>query len=458
MSIEQDEIGTAGLVETVETSGAAGKNPFADFANQAGVTVVDELEDTPQEPFPIKDRKPWQGVDASDVREAIRGTGIEKIVNALASVTKPPLPIEITLPKALALAGTALSQPYTREWNGVTDEFGNTKQGADLLKLRILTAGGQACNVWAMTVANSGTGKDIGNIPAKLASLRKWLIGSSGSAEGLKDAFVETGSGLLIVSELGPFLNPKRWQHTCSEFLVSAFNQGWFKENLSKRGKGAATRETRFCYPSLISNIQPQVLESFGEGLLNESGFLPRFLIAKVRGVQNWRPVNSEINYRDAEAALAGYEALEGIVKVPEDYMQHIMDEFILNEAVFPSHYVRLVNEYSARFAVMLSPTPLNPSSEDWARATVLVRWFYSMAEEVLLGMKVPMKVKQMEDRLERYLHWIVKRKVVSKTEFSRNFSRNTICMQRDKDLMELVDRGLIYIREEGSKSIIRAA
>lgn len=232
MNGECDTDGTDG------TDGTAGRDPLGGEGAPAGATdpagndgihgtgVEDGQPDAPGG----QRLKPWQEVRSSDVREAIRGTGIERIVNALASVTRPPLPLEITLPKALALAGTALSQPCTRDWNKETDEWGNPKQGAALLRLGIRTAGGQACNVWAMTVADSGTGKDIGGLPARLASRRKWLIGSSGSAEGLKDAFAETGSGLLIVSELGPFLNPKRWQHSCTEFLVSAFNQGWFAQ------------------------------------------------------------------------------------------------------------------------------------------------------------------------------------------------------------------------------------
>ncbi len=174
------------------------------------------------------DRPPWEQVTAAHVRDVIRGTLIEPVVEALEAVTTPPLPLEMTLPKALTLIGCALSQPVHtfsqefQEWVDDPIDERPVERGLDLARLVIRTAGGQVCNVWALIAAPSGSGKDIGGVVDRLAAHFRWHIGTNGSAEGLADEYRMNGGGLLSISEFAPWLDRKHWQHSAQSFLIAA--------------------------------------------------------------------------------------------------------------------------------------------------------------------------------------------------------------------------------------------
>ncbi len=89
-----------------------------------------------------------------------------------------------SLPKAVALAGTCLSQPV-EDYRPADKK--DRRFGVDLSRVRINTAGGQACNAYVLIVAPSGVGKDIGNAAERIAEKFGYLVGTSGSAEGLID-------------------------------------------------------------------------------------------------------------------------------------------------------------------------------------------------------------------------------------------------------------------------------
>ena len=79
------------------------------------------------------------------------------------------------------------------------------------------------------------------------------------------------------------------------------------------------------------------------------------------------------------------------------------------------------------------------------------------MAEAVLATIGEGAHVKKMEDRLDRMLSWIKKHpNGVSKRHFSRSFHRGSTADERDKDLRELQDRGLISIAAIGQKTMLR--
>ena len=186
--------------------------------------------------------RPWRSVTADHARQAIEGSMLAGLVDALSEVTSPPLPLELTLPKAVVLAGAALSQQDP----ALAGDAGPIKSiGISRARFRIATAGGQACNVWALVVAPSGTGKDIGNLPETVSALHDLHLGTSGSAEGLADAIAERPAGLLAVSEFSPYLDRKAWQYQAAAFLTHAWNKGQFRVNLSKRNK-AEPREAPY--------------------------------------------------------------------------------------------------------------------------------------------------------------------------------------------------------------------
>lgn len=417
-------------------------------------TVADARDEERDEPKAKP--KPWAGITEEQVLEAIAGTQLEKMVKVLSAVTNPPLPIQLTLPKAIALAGCALSQPIP------FDVKTETRKGLELAKLIINTAGGQLCNVMTCIVAASGCGKDVGNIPTRIAQQHDVALGHAGSAEGMADAYRTNGAGLLTISELGPYLDSKTWQHKATGLLTQVFNQHSAKIVLSKRN--GEPRDIPYCAPNIIANIQPNVLASVGDTLLMDSGFLPRFLFSYMAEIRSWRPTTGAIDFAPLSAAFIVYLNAEGRVEVPEGYLQGVMDEFLSNDAPLSGHYNRLVNEYGPRIAVMLAVSPSNTrniviSDDHWRRTGILLRWFFSMAEQVLVSIGEPEHVRRMEDRLDRMRKWIERHpKGVLKSVFSKRFfERGTTAFDRDRDLNELEVRGRIVQQAQGKGTLLRA-
>ena len=169
------------------------------------------------------------------------------------------------------------------------------------------------------------------------------------------------------------------------------------------------------------------------------------------------------IDRQPLDAAFRTYRRVQAHVSVPEGYLQDVMDEFLQNDAPLPGHFPRLVNEYGPRLAVMLAVDPAKPTevtvTEDhWRRAGVLIRWFFGMAEQVLFTIGEPAHVKRMEDRLDRMLAFIRKTPAgVSKRMFSQQFHRGSTAAERDRDIQELRDRGLVAVLVEGRKTLLRA-
>ncbi len=410
------------------------------------------------EPEPPAAPRPWQTVTDRHAAAAIAGTRLETMVQVLAAVTVPPLPLRITLPKALALAGCALAQPL--EHDRKTEE----RRGLDLARNVISTAGGQLCNIWTCIVGPSGCGKDVGNLPFRIALEHGVAIGHAGSAEGLADAYTTNGAGLMVLSELQPYLDPRSWQHKATGFLTQAWNQCQAKIVLSNRN--GEPRDIRYCAPSLIAAVQPAVLAATGDTLLMDSGFLPRFVFSYLPEIQSWRPNTSPVDLAPLSSSFRAYRQMKaGRIAVPPGYLQEVMDELLDNDAPIPGHYNRLINEIGPRLAVMLAADPNRPhtveiTADHWQRVAVLVRWFYGMAEAVLATIGEGAHVKKMEDRLDRMLAWIKKHpKGVAKRLFShRFFERGTTAAERDKDLAELEARGKIHIQKVGARTLLKAA
>jgi len=298
----------------------------------------------------------------------------------------------------------------------------------------------------------------VGGMLDKLSARMGWSIGSSGSAEGLADAFTEIGNGLLSISEFSPWLDPKHWQAKATGWLTAAFNRGWFKMNLSNRTSG--TRKARYCFPNIAANVQPETLARFASIQNVADGFLPRFLFTTMPRL-NWRPSNKNDPglMERAIDAFKRYQTREGVVSVPAGYLQPIHDMFYELEAPFPAHWRRLVNEYAPRFAVMLSvgydndmlgetiqDTPGTPALTDdhWHKAGLLVQWFYSHAEKALASVAEDERAGRYENILGRFYRYIHKHGPVTLTNISHNCGKGTSAFFRQKILEELISRGLV--------------
>jgi len=430
-----------------------GKNPTAELKallNDKTLVEADTISFTDSDPQTAV-IKPWQTVTNTDVRKAIAGTPLETIVSVLESATDTPLPIELTLPKALALAGCALSQPMQKDINEKNNEHDGqytTESGSDLLRLRIQTAGGQACNIFALQIAGSGQCKDIGGLDTKIAMKKGWFVGDSGSSEGLADAFISNPCGLVRIAEFMPFLDKKSWQYSATAWLTKAFNQGHFHQVFSKRGASKTNeRKAVVCYPSIVANVQPKVISQYLDSIQLDQGFIPRFLITTRTDTEFYRPTNQPIDLQPALDALSIYEGWGGNVELPERYLQDVADEFLTHGAKLGAFTARLINEYGARFAVMLSKDPQRITADELNRAGVLVKWFYNHAERAFETINDSPYERQREDRLDRLKAFIRRHSPTSLSYIAKGFRSDS--KQRREDIAELVERGVIITKEE---------
>jgi len=348
-------------------------------------------------------RKPWRSVTDSDIEEAISGTLLGTMAELYSCVTRPRLPLQAALLKAIVTAGCALTARGDNTQQGILPTNGILNA-----RLRINTAGGQACNVYALLAAHSATGKDIGNLLDIIMGAHDLLLGTSGSAEGIAKALINKPNGLLSISEFMDWLDENKWQNAATSFLTEAFSKGFFIHQFSASRKGGGTIEVNYCYPSIIANIQPEFFSS-GKIKAKElySGFLGRFLLAKMPNDFEGRPANFDCTkiIPELQTIFNTFKTAQGVVEIPEGYSDRILDvfeEYNAPERLRPC-YRRLANEYMARFATMLAISESNlespkVNSEHIEKAEKMVQWFFSQAEDLL------MPVEDMDPRQREYV------------------------------------------------------
>jgi hypothetical protein len=223
--------------------------------------------------------RPWRNITDNDIFDILEGTNLGAMVKIFSSVTRPPLPLAATLSKAIVLAGCALSE---KDNTAPTNFSHFIDEGVALAKLKIDTAGGLAGNCYIMLAAPSTSGKDIGNLLDIAAKKYGWKVASAGSAEGIADTLVKKNNGIITISELQNWLDPRHWQHKATVFLTEVFNKGSFEHAFSVRGRGISSRSTNYCFPSIIAHIQPEVFDIVVNKQDVSSGFLGRFLFCKM--------------------------------------------------------------------------------------------------------------------------------------------------------------------------------
>lgn len=373
--------------------------------------------------------------------------------------------------RLFTLCGAALSQRKSAEDQRRGD--GNLKGiigfGKTLGRLRINTAEGQICNFFSLLAAPSGSGKDIGSLVDIVANYFGWYIGSSGSAEGLADAYIAMPNGILLISELQPFLDERRWQHNATDFLLTAFNKGFFKHNLSMRGKGNAPRVADYCAPNIIAYVQPEVFPKVASISDIQNGLLGRFLFSNMPefccepNVYDHDLLVKEIAHR-----VAIFKRKYGVVQIDKGYANELNRIFQKSApSELSASWHRLTGEYYPRLAVVLSvrrdketqreAVTLTPDC--WQRASVLALWFFAQAERLLLRVNdAPQQAKERE-----MMMWKVFRKIrfldhgfgVSTREISTSGIRNSNARERGEALRELEERGIID-RKDGRYVIVR--
>lgn len=440
---------TEKMIAEKEASMATEKAPvdgiMAGYVEQAEAVKKAKLIESPKKAN--IHASPWHGVTDDDIVAIMKGTAMEPIFHAHLAPTRPSLPVPIALLKTLVLTGCALC--------GEKKHFAPSIipfTGIHRAKVKIMTSGGQAANVYALQVANSSTGKDIGNVTSQIAIRRHYKVASGGSAEGIADALASRPSGLVSISEFMNYIDKKSWQSSAASFLTAAFNEGTYHMALSKRQQGAQERNLVYCFPSIIANVQPGVLEKKATSIDLESGFLGRFIMAQAKP-NGARPVAKDLEDEIAAAckSLERYEYKECVVEVGDGYCQGLYDMFSTNRANFESHWKRLVNEYAPRFAVMFSVDDMDDvyneitlKPDHWDKAEMLVKYLYSHAEEILQGVNNDEQDKRFEWLCRRILSIVRKAPGCNRKHISRYIGKPCRKDEREGAFIELIDRGLL--------------
>lgn len=408
--------------------------------------------------------RPWEEVSNTDIRAVLDDTILGDLVNLFSCATIPPLPLEVAILKAIVSCGCALSE---KRANGSDPGHGNLlyviQRGPALARLRIDTAGGQVCNIYALTVGNSASGKDIGNLLDLAMDHYDWNLGTSGSAEGILDALVNIPNGLLNISEMQNYLDSKHYLSKAASMLTETFSKGYFKVNLSRRNAGPP-RECNYAYPNIYANIQPGVLERYVKQTDISSGFLGRFMMALMPRFFG-RPAifDRDLVLEQIVVCLDHFRRKEGVVTVPELYLDDIAQIFVKeNPRHLEASWRRLVNEYGPRLAIMLSVThdiatqtrEVELTDRCWEGAGKLVLWFFAHAEKLLSNvMDISEHAKNREHMLRRILNTIMKFPRGARwSDISNYASHGTTKAERAEALEEMVDRS--WIRAEGAKII----
>lgn len=402
---------------------------------------------------------PWRAVTDHDVKTVLCGTILFNMVAAFESVTSPTLPLAITLQKSVTLAGVALSQK---------NSLGG--RGADGARLSIETAGGMVANTYSLLVAESGSGKDIGNLLAAIARDRGCLLGDCGTAEGLMDALLEKPNGLVQISEFSAWLNPDTYQGRATPFLTSAFSGGTFSVQLSKRTANSSKRESEYCFPNISASIQPEPFKALVRKADVSTGFLGRFIVFVAPPLRDFpRPTTTGLS-NQRKTLNACYDVLsnkQGRVSVPANYLGDLAQEFLAH-AMSPNlnaSWRRLINEYGPRLALMLSITKEQAktskaeiTSDGWAKAAVLIRWLFKNAESMLSDVEdATPRQKEQEKLIKRLFMAIHARKDgMSHRELSQNFGKYSKATERNGALSELFSRELIKKDPVGKYHSIR--
>jgi len=409
--------------------------------------------------------RPWELVTNSDIREVLEDTILGELVRLYSCATIPPLPLEVALLKAIVSCGCALSE---KRQPGFDSTQGNLRyviqRGADLARLRIDTAGGQVCNAYVLTVGNSASGKDIGNLLDLAMDHYNWNLGTSGSAEGILDALIDIPNGLLNISEMQNYLEPRHYLSKSASTLTQTFSKGYFKMNLSHRC-GGPPRECNYAYPNIYANIQPGVLEKYVRQTDISSGFLGRFIMALMPRFYG-RPAifDRQQILNELVICLDLFRRKEGVVTVPALYLNDISQMFQQESPQqLDSCWRRLVNEYGPRLAIMLSITRevssqtarVELTDQCWEGAEKLVLWFFAHAEKLLSNvMDIGEFAKNREHTMRRILSTVMKfaRNGARWSDISNYASHGTTKAERAEALDEMVDRG--WIRSEGKRMI----
>lgn len=347
-----------------------------------------------------------------DVMELLHGTVIGELVPIFNSVTNPPLPVELVLPKILCLLGTALS--------GMVDDPPEGLAGADLAKVRI---GGEGLGIppsfYCVTVAESATGKDVGNVLERIAP--KGILVGCGSAEGIQDLLSESGDAarrnpLVLMNEMRDFLNPRHWKSAAAEFLTSVYSKLCFAIPMSSRAKNSQPRESRYCAVSLLGNVQPAIFAKAGSEL-DDLGMVGRclfFVHADERLHHPDRSYHVDMGIRTrCHTLFQNLSDIKGVFGYDETRIVE-MKEFYKSKGKSTPRHRRYMDEYAPKLAFLLGISPTGDLTHGKTipkanidKAVLILEHFYKQAQKLVEKLQMDSgELARMDklDRLEKFL------------------------------------------------------
>ena len=419
-------------------------------------------QNKPEEELPVDSDKPWRHITNDQIEKLLQGTVLGEMVHVFRSVSRPLLPLEGGLMKAIVLAGCALSERNLEQ----TTLSSYIQNAHSLARLVIDTAGGQVCNVYGVLVAETTSGKDIGNLMDLIAKKYYYLVGNAGSAEGIADTFQDASCSndknkayrsLMNVTELVNWLDKGHWQYKATGFITDAFNKGCFEQRFSKKMGGP--RYAQYCFPNIMANVQADILETHIDKNQISSGFLGRFIFCNMPDL-DVRPAKIDVNacLEKLSACVDLFRKKRGVLQIPENYLDDLFNMF-KNKAdrQTKSSWKRLVNEYGPRLAVMLSVT-LKPetqgpdvvlTNEVWDKTRILVQWFFAHSERIILNIKDCGGWGKEQERQLKKIFNIIRgcdkgKGVLRRTISQRSGGSGTDAEMRLKMLNELIDREII--------------
>ena len=446
-----------------------------------GVNIEKLLPSQPEMMIPPEPEviRPWREISGGDIEtRVLQGTLLGELCAIYASVTRPPLPLAGALMKAVVtaaccLTGEASMEELQRRYGGNLGVAALI--GADRARLKINTAGGQVCNVYGMVAANSASGKDIGNLISKFSRMHNpcvkcadgenviadWDLGTSGSAEGLANVLTRKPNGLLCISEMANWLDAHHWQSKATGFLTEAFGQGYYNQNFSDRGRGAANRRVDYCCPNILANIQPNVFDRLVHMQDIDTGFLGRFIFARMPEFYGNPARFDTIRIMERIRTIADiFIRKKGSVELEEDYSDGLQKMFLDNcDPKLNPSWRRLCNEYYPRFMVMLSVNHSVKTQGESViitgdvreRAKLLTLWFFANAEKMLSGVTDDIgNAREIETKLKRIFEIVRDRDrgdgVLTSIISRYSTGTGTTSADRGKLLAELMERQWIKL------------
>ena len=423
-------------------------------------------------------------VSDKEVFDIINGTLFGRATEIFGSVTNPPLPLSLSLPKTLAffsLCCTGRDSGYTGDFDDdipddkLSKEECEERTGAKAGRIFINTADGMPLNCYVIQVAPSASGKDIGGLLPKAARRLGYVMPSDTSYEGLMDLLTEkdccSKSGVLLnISELRRYLDDKAPQAKVTTLLNSIWNSGEFSYSLSqhtKTAKSTPPRKAGYAFPTLIASVQPEIVSKKMDKTLYEDGFMGRVLVtytdkdeaAVIREATQWKdcsPVEELV--RIGKILLAQ----KGCVTMPEGYYRDEMSKYPKEHRSNPI-LKRYTSEFMPRLAVFLacednSDANINITSEHIQKATKLVRWFYGQALTIRNGVNdLSPEGRQIVDCRQAILDYLYKNSGKGTwSTFVHNYAKRfPISKTRQDALKLLVEEGVVKC-DNGKLSLIR--